>query len=121
MAEEILKTEKETSAQAKELQDSVLKKYDGEEAEEKPSKYMTRNDFDSILKIHNKIIEGNFNKLKSYTDNIVNDLCSQIKELKKQLEKSAPEQKTLKEEPKKEGEFCADDVAIDKIFYSGNK
>ena len=88
---------------------------------------MTKDQFESLIKINNKVIEANFVKLKKYTDQVISELKYQIQELKKS--KPVMNSEEPKEEKKEEQQqvpsgtdgFSADDVSIQKIFYYGNK
>jgi len=121
MADEIMCREKETIEECKEQAVKV------EEKLEEGKEYLTKQQFESLIKINNKIVEANFVKLKEYTDGVIAGLKSQIVELKKRPVVAPVE--TKKEEQtqipaaasKKDGEFSAEDVSIEKMFYCGNR
>lgn len=115
MADGILNTEKKTNDDRTEVLEEIKKT---------SRVFVTKQDFDSLIKINNKIIEANFVKLKNYTDQLFNDYVEKQKKLMAKSE-SSPVQQTLRAPPSqhtsKGTDINPDDVSIEKMFYYGQK
>lgn len=115
MADGIISTERVANDDQKEMSEEIV------EQKNTSKVFITRQEFDSYLKINNKIVEANFVKLKNYTDSLIKNFEDEIRSLKGQLG-SSPVQKKLDEHPANSTEnFEQEDVSIEKMFYCGTK
>jgi hypothetical protein len=144
MADEIMKREEQTTKDNRDMTKQVEEKFETQEKNKKT--YLTKAEVESLLVINNKIIEANFVKLKNYTDQMIVDLQTKIKNAQSQINEFMEhppmsvqvqhvQPRHMEEAPKtkvekiimpstptnKGGEFAPEDVSVDKIFYCGNK